>query len=178
MERPKISIYISSSIDGFIAREDGSLDWLDSVGGSDEDYGFKRFLTGIDAVIMGRKTYEVASSAYGTTMWPYTGKKMFILSQTLQNVIPEAELFSGDIGRLLQRLHVEGVGTIWIDGGKTISQFLRLGLVDEMILSIIPHLLGSGIPLFTIGKEMPCQLLSARSYPSGLVQMHYALTKE
>lgn len=177
MQKPKISVYIAASIDGFIARTDGSLDWLDCVGDGDEDYGFKNFLYCIDGVILGRKTYEVAVTAYGTSRWPYSGKRLIVLSRALQKELPEAQIYAGDVVTLVQQLHAEGIRHLWVDGGETLSQFLRLNLVDELILSVIPTLLGEGIPLFAIRKELPCRLISARSYPSGLVQMHYALVK-
>ncbi len=171
--RPKISVYISLSIDGYIARADGNLDWLEMVADQKEDYGFKSFLTSVDAVILGRNTYEVAATAYGTPIWPYGGKKMIVLSKTLSTVIPEAQIYSGQITELIKQL--QGCKHIWIDGGNTISQFLQLHLVDEMILSIVPILLGKGISLFDLTKEIPCRLISSQSYPSGLVQIHYGL---
>lgn len=176
-QRPKISIYISTSIDGFIARKDNSLDWLDCVEDGSEDYGFNHFLNSVDGVILGRKTYHVAATAYGTPKWPYSGKRLIVLSHSLNQVIPEAQLFSGDLGKLVLQLYDEGIQHIWIDGGTTISQFLRLNLVDEITLSVIPILLGEGIPLFAVKKELPCRLISAQSYPSGLVQTHYELVK-
>lgn len=177
LSRPKFSIYIAASIDNYIARIDGSLDWLDCVGGYDEDYGFKAFLNSIDGVILGRKTYEVAASAYGTEQWPYHGKRMIVLSNTLQTVIDEAQLYSNDLISLAAQLHAEGIRHVWVDGGVTISQFLKLKMVDEMILSVIPILLGSGVPLFDIKQELPCCLISSQSYPSGLVQLHYELSE-
>ncbi|OJU79980.1 MAG: hypothetical protein BGO10_01405 [Chlamydia sp. 32-24] len=173
--RPKISIYIATSIDGYIARKDGSLDWLDRVGGFDEDYGFKKLLDSIDAVILGRKTYEVAAPVPD---WPYKGKRLFVLSHSLKNVREGVELFQGDLTQLISQLYLDGIKHIWIDGGATISQFLNLGMVDSMILSVIPVLLGEGIPLFhAIGKELPCRLVSSHSYPSGLVQSNYEIVK-
>jgi dihydrofolate reductase len=176
--RPKISINISASIDGFIARKDHSLDWLDCVEAGSEDYGFNHFLNSIDGVILGRKTYHVAATAYRTPKWPYSGKRLIVLSNSLNQIIPEAQLYSGDLVNLVLQLHDEGIQHIWIDGGTIISQFLRLNLVDEMTLSIIPILLGEGIPLFEVKKELPCRLISAQSYRSGLVQGHYELIKE
>jgi dihydrofolate reductase len=170
---PKISIYIATSIDGFIAREDGSLDWLESVGDPHEDYGFKRFIDSIDGVILGRKTYEVAAPVQE---WPYTGKRLIILSNTLKTVREGAELYSGSLPQLISKLHDEGVKHIWIDGGETIAQFLQLKLVNEMTLSIIPIILGRGIALFkNLKEELPCQLLSTNSFPSGLVQVTYSI---
>lgn len=177
-QRPKISIYIATSIDGFIAREDDSLDWLNCMGGDNEDYGFKNFLNSIDAVILGRKTYAVAATAYGTPNWPYQGKKIVVLSNTLQTVFTEAQLYSGDLITLASQLYSEGIRYAWIDGGLTVSQFLRLNMVDEMILSVIPILLGSGVSLFDIKKELPCRLIAAQSYPSGLVQIKYHIDNQ
>lgn len=170
MERPKVSIYIASSIDGYIARKDESLDWLDRVGGYDEDYGFKKFLSSIDGLIIGRKTYEVAT----TVADPYPGKKVVILSQTLKEVKENMELYSGDLIQLLSKMYKEGIKHIWVDGGVTLSQFLASRIVDTMTVSIIPIVLGDGIPLFnTMNQEIPCRLISSKSYPSGLVQISY-----
>jgi GrpB-like predicted nucleotidyltransferase (UPF0157 family)/dihydrofolate reductase/GNAT superfamily N-acetyltransferase len=172
MDRPKISIYIAISIDGYIARKDGGLDWLDRVGGFDEDYGFQKLLNSIDALIIGRKTYEVAT----TVPDPYPGKRVVVLSNSLNSVRKDMELFRGDLAQLASQLHSDGIKHIWIDGGVTISQFLDLQIVDSMTLSVIPVILGAGMPLFNaIGKELPCRLVSSQSYPSGLVQLNYEM---
>jgi dihydrofolate reductase len=176
-ERPLISVYITMSIDGYIAREDGGLDWLDPAGGLDldrargfdEDYGLQQLLNSIDGLIIGRKTYEVAS----TVPDPYPGKRVVVLSNSLDSA-PGMELYRGDLLTLVAKLHREGIKHIWVDGGSTISQFLSLELVDKMTLSIMPIMLGSGIPLFhVIGKEVSCRLISSQAYRSGLVQLHY-----
>lgn len=172
--RPKISVYIAHSIDGYIARNDHSLDWMDRVGGFDDDYGFKELLASIDALIIGRKTYDIAS----TVPDPYPGKRVVVLSKSLTTIKDGMELYSGDLVALTERLHREGVKHIWVDGGTTISQFLSLQLIDQMILSIIPIVLGSGIPLFhRIDKEIPVRLMSYQSYRSGLVQLRYEVIK-
>ena len=176
LKRPKVSIYIAASIDGYIAREDDDLDWLNTVADVNEDYGFENFMSQIDTIILGRKTYKVAIKAYKSSDWPYTNKKIIVLSKTLKTVIDEATLYSGDLVSLINLLYSEGTNHIWIDGGNTISQFLRLGMVDNMILSIIPILLGQGIRLFDLNQETPCRLSSSQSYPSGLVQLRYALS--
>ena len=174
-QRPRILVYIALSIDGYIARKDDSLDWLDRVGGFDEDYGFQQMLAGIDALIIGRKTYEIAS----TVSDPYPGKRVVVLSTSLGSVKAGMELYKGNLTELAEKLYCEGVKHIWVDGGSTISQFLDLQLVDEMTLSVIPIVLGSGLPLFhAIGKEIPCRLISSQSYRSGLVQQHYEIIKQ
>lgn len=171
--RPKISIYIAMSIDGYIARKDGNLDWLEYGHTGSEDYGFKKFINSIDTLILGRNTYQVVS---GFEEWPYKGKKVIVLSNTLKVVRKEAELFCGQLPDLLSKLHSENIRHIWVDGGITASKFLETGLVDELTISIIPMVLGSGIPLFSImNKEHKCQLVSTQPYPSGLVQLKYEM---
>jgi dihydrofolate reductase len=173
--RPKVSIYIATSIDGYITRKDGGLDWLDRVGGFDEDYGFQNLLGSIDALIIGRKTYEVAT----TVPDPYPGKRVVVLSNSLNSVKKDMELYRGDLAQLLTKLHKEGIKHIWIDGGTIISQFLSSQMVDTMTLSIIPVILGSGIPLFNvIDKEIPCHVISSQTYPSGLVQLRYEIVQQ
>lgn len=175
INRPKISIYIAVSIDGYIARQDNSLDWLDRVGGFDEDYGFRKLLDSIDALIIGRKTYEIAT----TVSDPYPEKRVIVLSNSLNSVKKGMELYRGDLVELALKLYREGIKHIWVDGGVTISQFLSYQIVDSMTLSIIPVILGAGIPLFNmIDKEISCRLISSQSYPSGLVQMNYEIIKQ
>jgi len=174
--RPKVSIYIASSIDGYIARKDGNLDWLHYGHAGDEDYGFKKFTSSIDAVIMGRNTYEVVA---GFDEWAYKEKRVVVLSNTLRTVRKEAEIFSGELTELLAKLHAEGIKHIWIDGGVTVSRFLEAGLVDEITISIIAMVLGSGIPLFSpMNQEHKCHLISTKSYPSGLVQLKYGVLRD
>ena len=174
-DKPKISIHIATSIDGYIARKDSSLDWLDRVGGFDEDYGFQKLLGSIDALIIGRQTYEVAT----TVSDPYPGKRVVVLSNTLGSVRSDMELYRGDLVALVHQLHREGIQHVWVDGGSTISQFLSLKLVDEMTLSVIPVILGSGIPLFQVSiQEIPCRLISSQGYRSGLVQLHYEIVRQ
>lgn len=175
MDRPKISVYIATSIDGYIARSDGSIDWLDRVGGFDEDYGFQKHLNSIDALIIGRKTYEVAT----TVPDPYPGKRVVVLSNSLNSVRKDMELYRGDLTQLASQLHSDGVKHIWIDGGVIISQFLNLQMVDCITLSVIPVILGGGMPLFNmIDKEVPCRLTSSQAYPSGLTQLKYEIEVE
>lgn len=174
-DRPKVSIYIAQSIDGYIARKDGNLDWLHYGHAGDEDYGFKKFINSIDTLILGRNTYEVVA---GFDEWPYKGKRVIVLSHTLKEVRKEAELFSGHLPDLLTKLHAENSKHIWVDGGITASKFLEAGLVDELTISIIAMVLGTGIRLFsTMNQEHKCRLLSSQSYPSGLVQIKYEILK-
>lgn len=171
--RPKISIYIAMSIDGYIARKDGGLDWLQYGHTGDEDYGFKKFSDSVDALVLGRNTYEIVS---GFDEWPYKGKRVIVLSHSLTGVRKEAELYCGQLTDLASLLYSEGIKHVWVDGGITVSQFLEAGLVDDITISIIAVVLGSGIPLFsTMDKEHKCRLISTQSYPSGLVQLKYKI---
>ncbi len=173
-ERPQISIYIAMSIDGYIARKNGGIDWLEYGHTGDEDYGFKEFIGSVDALVLGKNTYEVVS---GFDKWPYEGKKVIVLSNTLNLVRNEVELFSGQLTDLLCMLHSQGIKRVWIDGGVTVCKFLEAGLVDDITISVIAMVLGSGIPLFsTMNKEHKCRLISTQSYPSGLVQLKYEVT--
>jgi dihydrofolate reductase len=176
IKHPKISIYIAQSIDGYIAREDGGLDWLEYGHVGDEDYGFKQFINSIDAIVLGRNTYDVVC---GFGNWPYEGKKVIVLSHTLKEVRNEAELFCGKLTDLASRLYADGIKHVWVDGGITACRFLEAGLVEDITLSIIATVLGSGIRLFTpMNKEHKCHLVSTQSYPSGLVQLKYTIIKD
>lgn len=176
-ERPKMLVYIATSIDGYIAKENDGLDWLTTfsppVDNPQEDYGFRDFLASVDALIMGKNTYKIASSA---DYWPYEGNRVIVLSSSLSSVCEKAELYKGNIIALVNTLYTEGIRHIYVDGGNTISQFLNHQLIDELIISVIPVILGSGIPLFQgVQNESWCRLISSRSYENGLVQLHYAL---
>ncbi len=170
--RPKVSIFIAMSLDGYIARVDNSLDWLEKIHDCNEDYGHGAFFTDIDTLILGRKSYEVITSF---SKWPYQGKRTVVLSKTLQSVREEAELYSAHPEKLLSKLQDEGVRHIWIDGGITVSRFLDLGAVDFLTVTMIPILLGSGIPLFSVKNETSLKLIYYKTYESGLVQMCYRL---
>jgi dihydrofolate reductase len=140
--------YIATSLDGFIARKDGSLDWLVNIDNPEKsDYGFSDFISQIDAVVIGRGTYEVVA---GFRPWPYN-KPVFVLSTTLKHEYIETinvKILSKDPSELVSYLNSKGFNNLYIDGGKTIQGFLSQNLIDELIISRIPVLLGSGIPLF------------------------------
>jgi dihydrofolate reductase len=173
----KISVYIATSLDGFIARSDGSLDWLPGADGEQqgaEDYGFYAFFNSVDTLVMGRNTYEMVLS-FGE--WPYADKRVIVLSSTLQGksaTTPDTQIRSCTPTELAKELISIGADHVYIDGGKTIQGFLRAGLVDEMILTRVPILLGSGLPLFgPLEKDIPLTHLATQSYASGFVQSHY-----
>jgi len=172
MQRPRCSVFIATSLDGFIARPDGTFDFLSIVETPGEDYGFAEFFATVDALVIGRNTYE---TALGFPEWPYAGKRCIVLTHRETPSVHGEQFFSGAASGLVEQLALVGAQRLYVDGGAVIRDFLAAGLIDDMTLSIVPLLLGTGIPLF--GAEVPEQRLlleSSRSYPSGLVQLHYA----
>ena len=120
---------------------------------------------------MGRGTYKVVS---GIEDWPYKGKRVVVLSESLKNVRNDAELYNGNVVNLIEKLHKEGTKHIYVDGGVSISQFISADLIDQIIISIVPVILGKGISLYkNIFNESWYQLLSTQSYSNGLVQLKY-----
>ncbi len=174
----KISVYIATSLDGFIARPDGDIEWLFAFNDPNdkEDYGYAEFMASIDCIVMGRKTLEKVLTFPD---WPYE-KPVIVLSNTLK-VIPEQcigkiEIFHGTVDDLVIKLREEKRERIYIDGGKTIQSFLAGGYVSDMTLTRIPILIGSGLPLFgSISKDIRLKHIVTKSFPSGFVQSKYEL---
>jgi dihydrofolate reductase len=171
MTRPRCSVYIAASLDGFIARKDGSIDWLALVEREGEDYGFKSFFGSIDTLVMGRKTYE---TALGFGSWPYPEKRCIVLTHRAPESRHGEEFHAGPLPDLLDRLGAERARHVYVDGGAVIAQFLAAGLVDDLTLSILPVLLGEGTPLAPrIGRDVQLELVGHRAFESGLVQLEY-----
>ncbi|WP_417388712.1 dihydrofolate reductase family protein [Gimesia sp.] len=176
----KTSIYIATSLDGFIARKDGALDWLPGIDSTDtpggEDYGYHEFMDSIDVLIMGRKTFETVLSF--DTDWPYGNKRMVILSSQPVSIPSDlsdrVESSAMNPIKLIEKLSADGFQHAYIDGGITIQSFLNAGLIDELIITRVPVLIGSGISLFgTLEADIRLQHLQTQSYPNGLVQSRY-----
>jgi dihydrofolate reductase len=170
--RPRCSVFIAVSLDGFIARPDGSLDWLAVVEQKGEDYGYQRFADSVDVLVVGRKTYE---TALGFDGWPYSGKRCIVVTHRPSEARHGEEFFAGEPRALVERLAREGAGRVYVDGGQIIQQFLAANLIDDLTLSVIPVLLGDGIPLFARGPERRLVLEETRSWPTGLTQLHYRI---
>ena len=177
----KASVYIATSIDGFIAREDGDIDWLHSsdYSSGSEDYGYKDFMASVDALVMGRNTFEKVLT-FGE--WPYGGKHVVVLSGRSVSIPTElsssVEASSSDPVELLANLEQRGIKHVYIDGGKTVQSFLRAGLINELIITRIPRLIGSGIPLFgALDRDLSLKHIGTHSYSSGLVQSKYEVVK-
>jgi dihydrofolate reductase len=176
----KASVYIGTSLDGFIARENGGLDWLpgsqgdesDENGDSAEDYGYQEFMDSVDVLVMGRNTYETVLS-FGE--WPFEGRRVVVLSGTLSQDQPEnVEVMSGSPPEIFESLQESGAEHLYIDGGKTIQGFLNAGLIHELIITVVPVLIGTGIPLFgPLDQDVQLQHVETRSFPNGFVQSRY-----
>ena len=172
----KNSVYIATSLDGYIADKNGGIDWLDSIPAPvGEDMGYTAFTNDIDALVMGRKTFETVLGF--DVGWPYE-KPVFVLSNTM-NKIPEshqgkAHVVKGTLKEIIEQIHEKGYRRLYIDGGTTIQGFLKEDLIDELIITTFPIVLGGGAPLFSEpSKELKFQLIGSRIYADQLVQNHF-----
>lgn len=170
----RASVFIATSLDGYIARPDGGLDWLPDA---PEEHGYEAFMASVDALVIGRKTFD---TVMGFPDWPYGSKPVFVLSRSLQEAAlpPGAvcEFLAGSPAEVVAALDGRGFRHAYVDGGETITGFLEAGLVQRMIITRIPVLLGAGIPLFgALGRDIRWSHEATRSYPSGLVQSTYVL---
>lgn len=176
--RPFTVVYIATSIDGYIARPDGGLDWLGSPGDAPDgeiQASWAEFLGSIDHMVMGRKTFEKVLQ-FGA--WPYEGVQVTVLSKTM-DCIPEPLIDKADVSTLeptalLDQLGARNRRRIYVDGGQVIQGFLRADLIDELILTTIPVLLGAGIPLFgKLEDDLRWEHTGTRTFHRGLVQTSY-----
>ncbi len=169
------SVFIATSLDGFIARLDGGLDWLPAGGG--ESHGYDEFIATVDAIVIGRKTFE---TVLAFDAWPYGTTPVVVLS-TMPAALrkPEGavcEMMTGPPREIVSRLEQRGMKHLYVDGGVTIQGFLRAGLIQRLIITRIPVLLGSGMPLFgSLSHDVRLKHIATRTYPSGLVQSEYRI---
>lgn len=170
----KASVFIATSLDGFIARANGDLDWLPAGGG--EPHGYDEFIASVDALVIGRKTYETVL-AFET--WPYGRKPVFVLSTRALAPAPTGALverMSGDPAGIVTRLAERGIRHIYVDGGITIQRFLQAGLLQRLVITRIPILLGAGIPLFgDLPHDIRLEHVTTHAFAGGLVQSEYAV---
>lgn len=167
----KASVFVGASVDGFIARLDGSLDWLPHEA---EEHGYEAFFASVDALVIGRHTYETVL-AFDT--WPYGTKPVYVLSSAPLKPSPAEAVvqhLSGDPVDIVSQLSANGVQHAYIDGGITVQRFLRAGLIQRLIITRIPVLIGTGIPLFgPTDSDIRLRHVGTRQFPSGLVQSEY-----
>ncbi|MDP2042924.1 MAG: dihydrofolate reductase family protein [Algoriphagus sp.] len=169
----KTILYIAASADGYIAKPGDNLDFLNAVAQEGEDYGYGAFYDQIDTVIMGKRTYDWVMEQ--VSEFPHQGKETYVLTREKLDPIGTIQFYSGNLSELVSRLKTRTGKHIFVDGGaQTVHRFLEDGLLDEVIISYIPVLLGEGIRLFQ-GRvaEQKLELVSSKNYTSGLVQVHY-----
>jgi dihydrofolate reductase len=184
---PRGDVFIATSVDGYIARPDGTLDWLtgrpaeEETGQHDpeEDFGYGAFLDTVDALFMGRGTFDVVQGFEGD--WPYP-KPVYVWTSRPDGIEPkpgaDVRVVAGTLDDALERLRADGIERVYVDGGATIRAWLDAGLVDRMTVSTVPVLIGDGIPLFggTAG-DIALELESSVTFPGGMVQRRYRVRR-
>lgn len=169
-----IILYIAVSLDGYIARSNGAVDWLcGNSGDSNVDSGFDEFYSSIDTVVMGRTTYEQVVNELSPSIWVYEGKKCYVAARNCKND-NRVEYITKDITEFIKNLKGEPGEDIWlVGGGKLIDQFIKQELIDKYIITIIPTILGEGIPLFLGGNpEIQLKLIKTKNI-DGMVELTY-----
>jgi dihydrofolate reductase len=168
-----VSVFIGTSLDGFIARPNGSFDFLPPSGG--EPHGYDEFIASVDAIVIGRKTFETVLTL---EPWPYGKKRVVVLSSHPIDLSAVrggvVEQMAGPPAQIVSQLAASGARHLYVDGGITIQGFLRAGLIQRLIITRVPVLIGDGIPLFgTLPRDIPLRHVATRQYPSGLVSSEY-----
>jgi dihydrofolate reductase len=173
-------VYIATSLDGYIAENNGNLNWLTNIPNPDQsDFGFSDFLKNIDAIVMGKNTFQKVLTF---NKWPYD-KPVFVLSNSLkelpENMIEKAEIIKGDVKKLMEKLIQHGFNNLYVDGGKVIQSFLKEDLIDELIITRVPILLGDGIPLFRkLNQKLKFKHKKTKIFNDNLVLSHYVRMKD
>lgn len=167
----RASVFVGTSLDGFLARPNGKLDFLDA--GGSEPHGYEEFMASVDAIVIGRNTFDVV---LGFSSWPYR-KPVFMLSTRTLPLVPagaQVEQLSGEPRDIVRRLEARGLGHIYVDGGITVQRFLEAGLIQRLIITRVPVLIGTGIPLFgPLTRDVTVRLVATRDFRGGLVQSEY-----
>ncbi|HET9314733.1 MAG TPA: dihydrofolate reductase family protein [Vicinamibacteria bacterium] len=171
----RASVFVGASVDGFIARPNGDLDWLPAGGG--EPHGYVEFMATVDTIVIGRKTFE---TVLAFEAWPYGDKRVVVLGSKPVDLSAAAarggivEQMGGPPAGILSNLSARGAQHVYVDGGITIQRFLRAGLIDRLVITRVPVLIGDGIPLFgSLPQDIRLRHVATRAYPSGLVQSEY-----
>ncbi len=170
---PEVVYYVAASLDGYIATSDGGIEWLSPFEGKGEDYGYAAFYASIDAVLLGRRTYAQCLT-FGE--WPYPGKPCWVFSHGRIKINePGVTLTNQDPHQMVSELHARKLQRAWlVGGGELAGSFRREGFISEYIVSVVPVILGAGIPLFASGRPQEVlRLVETNAYRSGIVQLRY-----
>lgn len=171
----KISLFIATSLDGYIAKPNDDLSFLKLVEKEGEDYGYAEFTGTIDTLIIGRKTYDYVLKEIGPSHYDNGQRDVYVITRNKRPQVGRTTFYTGNLTELVQRLKSENGRNIYCDGGaEVINELLKNDLIDELIISVIPVLLGSGTRLFKDGRpEQILEFITAKTYETGLVQLHY-----
>lgn len=173
MNTRKLIVYIAASLDGYIAGPNDDLSFLSIVAQDGEDYGYSDFISGVDTVIIGRKTYDWVMTQ--VPEFPHADKEAYVITRTERAALGNTQFYTGELKTLVKQLKAQEGKNIFVDGGaELIAALLKEGLIDEWYISVIPILLGKGVRLFKEGSSQEkLQLLQSKQFPTGLVQLHY-----
>ena len=176
--KPTLIYYVAASLDGYITRPDGRVDWLESIQAAGDDHGYHAFYDGIDALLMGRMTFDTLMDSEED--WPYLGKPCLVLTRYPHEQLPDGvSMRHCTPSEALTTLAKQGHQRIWLVGGGSLAgNCFAAGLLDELVVSLVPYLLGAGIPMFASGLERSLRLHEQRSFSSGVVQLHYQVLPE
>lgn len=171
----KLSLFIATSLDGYIAKPNDDLNFLKLVEKEGEDYGYADFTDSVDTIIIGRKTYDYVIKEIGSSHYENGNRDIYVITRTERPSIGRTTFYSGNLTDLMQRLKSENGKNIYCDGGaEIINELLQHDLIDELIISVIPILLGNGIRLFKDNRpEQLLEFVSVKSFDTGLIQLHY-----
>ena len=175
----KISLFIATSLDGYIAKPDNDLSFLRLIEKEGEDYGYAEFTNTIDTLIVGRRTYDYVLEEIGPSHYDNGQRDVYVITRTERPQVGRTIFYTGDITELVKRLKSGKGKNIYCDGGaEIINELLKHDLIDEFIISVIPVLLGDGIKLFKDGRpEQRLEFITAKTFETGLIQLYYRRKK-
>jgi len=171
----KLSLFIATSLDGYIAKPNDDLSFLKLVEKEGEDYGYAEFTANIDTIILGRRTYDWVLREIGSSHYDNGERNVYVITRTERQSVGKTKFYTGNLTELVQQLKSEYGKNIYCDGGaEIVNELLISDLIDEFIVSIVPVLVGNGIRLFKDGRpEQQLELVNTKTFDTGLIQLHY-----
>ena len=171
----KLSLFIATSLDGYIAKPNDDLSFLKLVEKEGEDYGYAEFTANIDTIILGKRTYDWVLREIGTSHYDNGERNVYVITRTERQSVGKTKFYTGNLTELVQKLKSENGKNIYCDGGaEIVNELLISDLIDEFIVSIVPVLVGNGIRLFKDGRpEQQLELVNTKAFDTGLIQLHY-----
>jgi len=171
----KLSLFIATSLDGYIAKPNDDLSFLKLVEKEGEDYGYAEFTANIDTIILGRRTYDWVLREIGTSHYDNGERNVYVITRTERQSVGKTKFYTGNLNEFVQQLKSEYGKNIYCDGGaEIVNELLISDLIDEFIVSIVPVLVGNGIRLFKDGRpEQQLELVNTKTFDTGLIQLHY-----